>query len=222
MDHSFYNTRCTTDSGYILAILWGFLAPQPDSGCSCPHQHAISVQVVSQIPQTNLGLHPNQTDGPNDQVSRPLGLDPEDVFHTTPNPGPSSISLGLSLRQFLMPASFALKIPLFKFMKGKPLGERKNRSEERTLKKCRNQLLIVPLALSEQLCSNSAVPVKDEGRRESKDAASFRCSGAGVQEHRISNLQHRHEILGNLPALTGMNGDNHDSFLLIFVEHLVH
>src|SRR5512139_1037380 len=117
MVYSSYNTRCSIDSGHILAILWGFLAPQTDSGCSCPHQHAISIQVVSQIPQTNLGLHPNQTDGPNNQVSCPLGLDPEDVFHTTPNPGPSSISLGLSLRQLLMPASFALKtLPVVPFL----------------------------------------------------------------------------------------------------------
>jgi hypothetical protein len=49
--------------------------------------------------------------------SHRFSLDLEDVFHTTPNPGPGLISLSLSLRQFLMPASFALKmLPVVPFL----------------------------------------------------------------------------------------------------------
>src|SRR5512135_1316596 len=114
IDHSSYKTRCAIDFGHILSTLRSIFAPQTYSGRSCPSQHAVSIQIVSQIPQTNLGLHPDQTNGPDDQISCPLRLNPEDVFHTTPNPRPRSISLGLSLRQFFVLASFALKmLPVF-------------------------------------------------------------------------------------------------------------
>ena len=117
IDHSSYKPYWNCYWGRPLAIRRGLFAPRTYSGRLCPGHHAVSIQIVSQIPQANLGFHPDQTNGPHDQPPRPLRLNPEDVFHTTPNPGPSSIPLGLSICQSLVPASFALKmLPVFPFL----------------------------------------------------------------------------------------------------------
>ena len=58
IDHPSYNTHWTIDIGHILPTLWGPFVFWTYSGGSCPNQHAVSIQVVSQIPQTNLGFHP--------------------------------------------------------------------------------------------------------------------------------------------------------------------
>src|SRR3974377_491180 len=99
--HSSYKTYLNRSFDRLLAILPGQFARWIYSGRSCSHQHAVSVQIISQIPQANFGFHPDQTNGPDDQVSCSLRLDSKDVFHTTPNSGTRSISLSLSIRQFL-------------------------------------------------------------------------------------------------------------------------
>src|SRR5512135_588641 len=110
IDQSSYKANRTCDFDRLLAILWSPFASQRSFGRSCLSQHAVSIQIVSQIPQAHLGLHPDQTNDPNDQVSCPLRLHPKDVFHTTPNSGTRSIPLDLSIRQFLVSAPFALKM----------------------------------------------------------------------------------------------------------------
>src|SRR5512139_1374486 len=114
IDYSSYNTYRSCHWDRLLATLWGLFAPRKYSERLCPGQHAVSIHIVSQIPQTNLGLHPDQPNGPDDQVPCPLRLDPKDVFHTTPDTGSRSVPLGLPIGQFLVPASFTLKmLPVF-------------------------------------------------------------------------------------------------------------
>src|SRR4030043_463842 len=117
VDHSSYKTYLKSPFNRFLAILLGHFTQWTCPGQSCPHQHTVSIQIVSQIPQPNLDLHPHQTNGPYNQPPRPLCLDPKDMFHTTPNSGTRSIPLSLSIRQFLVPASLALKmLPIFSLL----------------------------------------------------------------------------------------------------------
>ena len=117
IDHSSYKVYLKPPFDRFLTILRGYFAQWPYAGQSCPNQHAVSIQIVSQIPQPNLGLHPDQTNGPYDQFPRPLRLNPKDMFHTTPDSGTSPIALSLSIRQLLMPASFTLKmLPILPFL----------------------------------------------------------------------------------------------------------
>src|SRR4030043_1620418 len=102
VDHSSYKTYLKSPFDRFLAILLGHFTQWTCSGQSCPHQHTVSIQIVSQIPQPNLDLHPNQTNDPYDQPPRPLRLHPKDMFHTTPNSGTRPIPLGLSIRQLLV------------------------------------------------------------------------------------------------------------------------
>src|SRR5512143_1327478 len=115
-DYSFYKTYLNWIFDRFLAIPLGHFTQGTSSGHSCPHQHTVSIQIVGQIPQPNLSFHPDQTNGPYDQPSRPLRLHPKNMFHTTPNSGTRPIALGLSIRQLLVPASFALKmLTIFSF-----------------------------------------------------------------------------------------------------------
>ena len=109
-DHSSYKAFLNRPFDRLLAILLSYFAQWIYPGRSCPNRRTVSIQIVSQIPQANFGLHPDQTNGPDDQVSCPLRLDPKDVFHTTPNSGTRSVPLSLSIRQCLVPASLALKM----------------------------------------------------------------------------------------------------------------
>src|SRR4030043_682702 len=110
VDHSSYKTYLKSLFDRFLAILLGHFTQWTYPGQSCPNQHTVSVQIVSQIPQPNLDLHPNQTNGPYDQPSRPFRLPPKDMFHTTPDSGTCPVGLGLSIRQLLVLASLALKM----------------------------------------------------------------------------------------------------------------
>jgi len=107
IDHSSNKTYLNHSFDRFLAILLGHFTQWTYPGQSCPNQHTISIQIVSQVPQPNLDLHPNQTNGPDDQPPRPLRLDPKDMFHTTPDSGTRPIPLGLSIRQLLVLASLA-------------------------------------------------------------------------------------------------------------------
>src|SRR5512143_22121 len=114
---SSYETYLNRSFDRLLTILPGHFARWIYSGHSCPHHHGVAIQIVSQIPQTNLGLDPDQANGPYNQPSRSLGLNPKDVFHTTPNSGTRSVPLSLSVRQCLVPASFTLKmLPILPFL----------------------------------------------------------------------------------------------------------
>ena len=92
-DHSSYKTYLNCPFDRFLAILLGHFTQWISSGHSCPHQHTVSVQIVSQIPQPHLGSYPHQTYGAHDQLPRPLRLHPKDMFHSTPDSGTRSITL---------------------------------------------------------------------------------------------------------------------------------
>ena len=109
-DHSFYKACLNWAFDRFLVILLGHLTQWISSGHSCPHQHAVSVQIVSQIPQPHLGSYPHQTYGAHDQLPRSLRLHPKDMFHSTPDSGTRSVTLNLSARQLLMPAPLPLKM----------------------------------------------------------------------------------------------------------------
>src|SRR4030042_4262490 len=110
VDHSSNKTYISHLFDRFLAILLGYFAQWIYPGHSCPSQSTVSIQIVSQIPQPHLDLHPNQTNGPYDQPPRPLRLHPKDMFHTTPDSGTRPIALDLSVRQLLMFASLTLKM----------------------------------------------------------------------------------------------------------------
>ena len=114
--HSSYRACLNCPFDRFLAIPLGHFTQWIYPRHSCPCQRTVSIQIVGQIPQTNLGFHPDQTNGPYNQPSRSLGLNPKDVFHTTPNSRTRSVPLSLSIRQCLVPASLALKmLPILSF-----------------------------------------------------------------------------------------------------------
>jgi hypothetical protein len=94
----------------LLAIRLGPVAQRISPQCSCPQQYAEAIDIVSQIPQPNLDRHPHQPNPSYKQGSRSLRLHPKDMLYSTPNPGTRPISPDLSIRQFPMPASLALKM----------------------------------------------------------------------------------------------------------------
>ena len=108
--HSSYKACLNCPFDRFLAIPLGHFAQWIYARHSCPSQRTVSIQIVGQIPQTNLGLDPDQTNGPYNQPSRSLGLNPKDVFHRTPNSRTRSVPLSLSIRQCIVPASLALKM----------------------------------------------------------------------------------------------------------------
>src|SRR5512139_864083 len=110
IDHSSNKTYLNRTFDRFLAILLAHFTRWIYREHSCPSQRAVSIQIVSQIPQPNLGFDPDHTNGPYNQPSRPLRLDPEDVFHTTPNSGTRPIPLSLSIGQLRVLASLALKM----------------------------------------------------------------------------------------------------------------
>jgi hypothetical protein len=110
--HSSSETYLNRPFDRLLATLMGHVAQWIYPGRSCRSQHAVSIQIVSQIPQPHLGLHPDQTNNSHDQPPRLLRLNHKDMFHTAPDSGTIPIALSLSIRQLLMPASFALKMLL--------------------------------------------------------------------------------------------------------------
>lgn len=75
-----------------------------------PLKHTESIKIIGQVSQPNLGLRPNQPNRSKDQIPRPHGLHPKDVFHSTPNPRTRPVPPSLPIRQFLMPAALALKM----------------------------------------------------------------------------------------------------------------
>jgi hypothetical protein len=119
IDHSSYKTYLNRPFITLGRSHWVIFLGGYPPGYLRAHQHAVSIQIISQIPQTNIGLDPDQTNGngPYNQLPHPLRLHPKDVFHTTSNSGTRSITLSLWIRQFLVPASFVLKMLLiFSFL----------------------------------------------------------------------------------------------------------
>ena len=118
IDHSSNNAYSECQLDRLLAILLGYFAQWMHLGPSCPHQYTVSIQIVSQIPQANLGLYPDHTNNPYDQTSRTLCLHPKNMLHSTPNSRTRPIPLSLSIRQFLVFASLPLKmLPILPFLK---------------------------------------------------------------------------------------------------------
>jgi hypothetical protein len=110
-DYSSYKAYLNGPFDRFLAGLLGHRTRWRSLGHSCPHQPAVSVQIVSQIPQPHLGFYPHQTYGAHDQLPRPLRLHPKNMFHSTPDSGTRSITLDLSIRQLLIPAPLPPKDP---------------------------------------------------------------------------------------------------------------
>ena len=73
-------------------------------------QHTESIQIVDQISQPDFRLRPHQPNRSDDQAPRPHRLDPEHMFHPTPNPGSRPIPSLLSLLQLLMLTPLTLKM----------------------------------------------------------------------------------------------------------------
>src|SRR5512136_1049659 len=101
-DDPSYKTYLNWLLGRFLTVPLGHFTRWISSGHSCPHQRTVSVQIVSQIPQSHLGLYPHQTYGAHNQLPSPLRLHPKDMFHSTPNSRTCSIPLYLSVRQLLL------------------------------------------------------------------------------------------------------------------------
>jgi len=110
VDHSFYRTYLIRPFDRFLTILLGPSAQRICPGHSRRNQHAVSIQIIGQIPQPHLSFDPDQTNGPYKEPPRPLRLHPKNMFHTTPNSGTRPIPLNLSIRQLLVLASFVLKM----------------------------------------------------------------------------------------------------------------
>src|SRR4030042_1123635 len=92
------------------ATLSGLFTHWAHLGRLYPLQHTESIQSVGKVPQPNLRLRPDQPNRSDDQAPRPHRLDPEHMFHPTPDPGSCPIPSLLSLRQFLMLTPLTLKM----------------------------------------------------------------------------------------------------------------
>src|SRR3989339_249649 len=70
----------------------------------------ISIQVVSQIPQTYSGPGPYKADAAHDHVACPLYLDSEDMFNPGADLRSRPVSLQFPFRQFVVARAFALQM----------------------------------------------------------------------------------------------------------------